>query len=40
MEKATKALTLSMEAGVVIDDIQTGARKVLNAISEFNQKRQ
>ncbi|WP_417526616.1 methyl-accepting chemotaxis protein [Marinomonas shanghaiensis] len=36
MEKADKALDLSTEAGHVMNDIQTGARQVVDAVSQFN----
>ncbi|GGN28044.1 MULTISPECIES: methyl-accepting chemotaxis protein [Marinomonas] len=38
MEKADKALDLSTEAGHVMTDIQTGARQVVDAVSQFNNK--
>lgn len=38
MEKARKALELSTDAGHVMKDIQTGARQVLDAVSQFNNK--
>lgn len=38
MEKAHKALDLSTEAGHVMNDIQIGARQVVDAVSQFNNK--
>ncbi|PYF82278.1 methyl-accepting chemotaxis sensory transducer with Pas/Pac sensor [Marinomonas alcarazii] len=38
MEKAQKALDLSTEAGHVMNDIQTGSRQVVDAVSQFNNK--
>lgn len=38
MEKVHKALDLSAEAGHVMTDIQTGARQVVDAVSQFNNK--
>ncbi|SBS35155.1 Biofilm dispersion protein BdlA [Marinomonas spartinae] len=38
MEKAHKALDLSTEAGHVMGDIQTGARQVVDAVKQFNNK--
>lgn len=36
MEKVKRALELSNESGEVMEDIQTGARQVVNAVSQFN----
>ncbi|UTV99926.1 PAS domain S-box protein [Marinomonas rhizomae] len=38
MEKAQKALDLSTEAGHVMNDIQEGAKQVVDAVSQFNNK--
>lgn len=38
MDKAHKALDLSTEAGQVMNDIQVGARQVVDAVSQFNNK--
>lgn len=38
MEKGHKALTLSTEAGHTMSDIQAGARQVVDAVSQFNNK--
>ncbi|WP_373962364.1 methyl-accepting chemotaxis protein [Marinomonas rhizomae] len=38
MDKAHKALDLSTEAGHVMNDIQVGARQVVDAVSQFNTK--
>lgn len=38
MEKAHKALDLSTEAGQVMNDIQIGARQVVDAVGQFNNK--
>ncbi|RNF69720.1 chemotaxis protein, partial [Marinomonas rhizomae] len=36
MDKAHKALDLSTEAGHVMNDIQVGARRVVDAVGQFN----
>ncbi|WP_442919310.1 methyl-accepting chemotaxis protein [Marinomonas sp. ef1] len=38
MDKAHKALDLSTEAGNVMNDIQIGARQVVDAVGQFNNK--
>lgn len=38
MDKAQKALDLSTEAGHVMNDIQEGAKQVVDAVSQFNNK--